>query len=329
MLSSGAATDEPLKVKLEFDFRVGRSYVYSVSSSRYVKAEISQPVFWQTDRQISKVVRRTDEGSFLIQTNMEKERQKRNVVIAYFRVKYPTFQTEITRDGRMKIPPRQPFPQVRNVPIFPAYAVGEGDKWVVEDVSFYPGGLTQEVNADWEYELIEFVRHNGYSCAHIEAIGTVNFENEPVTLAFLGFYPDPLSKEPGAFIGTLVPDSPVAIAGFLAGDKILRIDGVRIKDWWELPELLPYLPPEEEITVEIERDGEKSEISFKTGSIELATASGSGTFKFDIYFGVNAGHIISMDGRTDNLTIHLVNEESQETKEITSSVHMEFLPEGN
>lgn len=325
---AAGAEDEEFKVKLAFKLRAGRTYIYSITSSRSVQADVPQPMFWQTDKQIMKVVQRTDEGNFLIETKMDKEFQKRNVGIEYFRRNYPVYQLEITPEGWTTTPPRQPFPQVRNVPIFPSYEVGKGDKWLIEDAPFYPGGLVQEVTADWEYEVIDFVRHKNYNSAHIEATATLNFERRPITIAFLGFYGDPDRDENGAFIKELAPDSPAAEAGLEPGDRIMTIQDVRITDWWDIPELLPYLPPGEEIKVKYLREEEDYEVTFNTGIVELGEVEGVGTFTFDIYFGVSRGHIISLEGKTDDLTLRLYSNGKEEEKIITSRVYMEYLPEG-
>jgi membrane-associated protease RseP (regulator of RpoE activity) len=270
----------------------------------------------------------TEDGSYLLQTKMEKENRQRNVAIEYFRRNFPTYQVELKPDGHMKTPPRQPFPAVRNVPIFPDYEVGAGDKWVVEDVPFYPGGLVDEVNADWEYELIEFVKHNDFNTAHIKAKAKVDISLRPVTMAMLGFYGDPDREEKGAFIKELVPDSPALAAGLEPGDKILTIAGVKILDWYDIPELMPYLPQGEEVTIEYERSSEPGKVDLKTGTIQIAEVEGGGTFDFDIYFGVNRGHIISMDGKTNDLVLKLHSDKGEEVKNITSYIHMEFLPGG-
>jgi len=325
---SAVQTKDDFKAKLAFDLRSGRTYKYSITSSRSVTDDVPQPMFWQSDKQITRVMQVTEDGSYLLQTKMEKENKQRNVAIEYFRRNYPTYQVELKPDGHMTTPPRQPFPQVRNVPIFPDYEVGAGDKWVVEDVPFYPGGLVDEVTADWEYELVEFVKHNDFNTAHIKAKAKVDISLRPVTMALLGFYGDPDREEKGAFIRELVPDSPAVAAGLEPGDKILTIAGVKILDWYDIPELMPYLPPGEEVTIEYERSGEPGMVTFKTGTTQIAEVEGGGGFEFDIYFGVNRGHIISMDGKTDDLVLTLHSDKGEEIKNITSHIHMEFLPEG-
>lgn len=329
-ISANAAEqiDEDFKVGLKFNLRVGRTYVYNVSSYRSVIADVPQPSFWQTDKQITRVMSRTENDSYLLQTKMKKEGQQRNVAIEYFHRNYPSYQVELKADGQMTTPPRQPFPQVRNVPVFPTYEVGAGDKWYVEEVPFYPVGLADEVLADWEYELVEFVRHNDFNTAHIKATATVKIDRSPVTIAFLGFYGDPESPEKGAFIGELVTESPAEDAGLLPGDKILTIAKVKILDWYDIPELMPYLPPGEDVTIEYERDGEEQAVTFETGTLEIAEVEGGGTFDFDIYFSVNRGHVVEMDGKTDDLELKLYSDRGEEIKQITSNVHMEFLPEG-
>jgi len=322
------AEDEEFKVKLQFKLRAGRTYVYSTTSSRYVAGTISQPMIWQSDKQITKVVERTDEGSFLIETRMDKEFKKYNVAIEYFRRNFPIYKLEVTPEGWTTTPPRQPFPAVRNVPIFPEYELGKGDKWIIEDAPFYPGGLIDAITADWEYELVDFVKHKNFNSAHIKATGTLNFDRRPMTIAFLGFFGDPDMEEEGAFIKELVPDSPAEAAGLLPGDRILTIEDVRIKGWWDIPELLPYLPPGEEVTVVYERDDEELEVAFASEIVSLGEVEGEGIFTFDIYFGVSRGHIITLEGKTDNFTLRIFANGVEEQKVITSRVYMEYLPEG-
>ena len=61
--NTAGADDEEFKVKLAFKFRLGRTYVYSITSSRSVQADVPQPMFWQTDKQITKAVQRTAEAT--------------------------------------------------------------------------------------------------------------------------------------------------------------------------------------------------------------------------------------------------------------------------
>jgi membrane-associated protease RseP (regulator of RpoE activity) len=327
-VTGASAEEDEYKVKLEFKLRAGRTYVYTITSSRSVQGDMPVPMFWQTDKQITKAVQRTEDGNFLLETSMEKDMKQRNVAVEYFRRNYPLYQIELSPDGTMTTPPRQPFPAVRNVPVFPSYEVSKGDKWVVEDVPFYPGGIIDEISADWEYELIEFIKHNDFNSAHIKATATIAFERRPITIAFLGFFGDPEHEEDGAYIKELVSDSPAAAAGLLPGDQIITIADVKLTDWWDIPELLPYLPPGQDISVEYKRGDVESEATFTTGVTEIGEVEGIGTFTFDIYFGVSRGHVISMEGKTDNLTLRLYSENGEEEKLITSRIYMEFLPEG-
>ncbi len=324
----GSAAEPDFKVKLEFNLRAGRTYVYNVTSSRSVQGDTPVPMFWQTDKQITKAIQKTEDGNYLLDVKMEKEMKQRNVAVEYFRRNFPSYQIELSPDGSMSTPPRQPFPAIRNVPVFPPYAVGPGDKWVVEDKPFYPGSLIDEISADWEYELIEFVKHNDFNSAHITATATIAFDRRPVTIAFLGFYGDPEHEGDGAYIRELVDDSPATEAGLLAGDQVLSIADVNLTDWWDIPELLPYLPPGEAVDITYKRGEEEYETTLTTGITEVGEVEGTGTFHFDIYFGVNRGHVISMEGKTDDLTLKLYTEGGEEEKLITSRIYMEFLPEG-
>jgi hypothetical protein len=91
---------------------------------------------------------------------------------------------------------------------------------------------------------------------------------------------------------------------------------------------MPYLPPGEEVTIKYERSDEEREVTFNTGAAKIAEVEGGGTFNFDIYFAVSRGHIITMDGKTDDLVLKLHSERGEEIKKITSQTHMEYLPEG-
>jgi C-terminal processing protease CtpA/Prc len=146
-------------------------------------------------------------------------------------------------------------------------------------------------------------------------------------MAFLGFYGDADREEKGAFIKELVADSPAHEAGLAPGDKILAIQNVRITDWWDIPEIVPYLPPGGEIAIKYERSEEEHEVTLNAGTIEIAEVEGEGTFTFDIYFGVSRGHVISMEGKTDDLTLRLHTDNGLEEKHITSRVYLEFLPD--
>ncbi|MDN5346683.1 MAG: regulator of sigma protease [Clostridia bacterium] len=64
-------------------------------------------------------------------------------------------------------------------------------------------------------------------------------------------------------IGKVVPGLPAAAAGIQPGDRVLAIEGVKVNTWREMVEQI-YSRPEQEISLVIERAGQKREITLRT-----------------------------------------------------------------
>jgi len=62
-----------------------------------------------------------------------------------------------------------------------------------------------------------------------------------------------------AVVGDVVPDSPAALAGLVAGDHILAIEGHKITDWRELVQQISTRA-DQEVVIEIDRQGMRQQI---------------------------------------------------------------------
>ena len=76
----------------------------------------------------------------------------------------------------------------------------------------------------------------------------------------------PFHVDPGAVI-LVEPHSPAAEAGLKGGDRVVTVEGVAISQLEDLKQLALGLRPGDEITYEIERDGEQIEISLTLRSV--------------------------------------------------------------
>jgi regulator of sigma E protease len=81
---------------------------------------------------------------------------------------------------------------------------------------------------------------------------------DPNLLEHLGL--SPLRPTLPAIIGELSPGEPAERAGLRVGDRILAVDGQPVNDWREWVDLV-RASPGSALRVEIERDGERSELS--------------------------------------------------------------------
>ncbi|MEZ6095578.1 MAG: S1C family serine protease [Pirellulaceae bacterium] len=91
---------------------------------------------------------------------------------------------------------------------------------------------------------------------------------ERIQPAFLGIQPLSSPKGEGVMIQEVVPDSPVADAGFKSADVILKVNGDELKDVMALRLLLSQREAGDKIDIEY-RDGESDEI--RSVTIELTT----------------------------------------------------------
>lgn len=64
-------------------------------------------------------------------------------------------------------------------------------------------------------------------------------------------------------VGHVEPGRPAALAGIKAGDKIIAIDGVTVNSWSDIVQEI-YRRPEQDITLEIERQGERFKITVRS-----------------------------------------------------------------
>ena len=68
---------------------------------------------------------------------------------------------------------------------------------------------------------------------------------------------------PEPILGAVVENKPAYLAGLQAGDKILKIDGAVVTSWENLTEKLKTVQPEQNISIEYERNSKVSSVSLK------------------------------------------------------------------
>ncbi|WP_017430550.1 DegQ family serine endoprotease [Vreelandella jeotgali] len=75
-----------------------------------------------------------------------------------------------------------------------------------------------------------------------------------------------MDKPGGALIADLDPEGPAAAGGLKAGDVILAVNGQAVKRSSTLPRLIGRVAPDEEVTLSLLRDGEKTRETVTLGS---------------------------------------------------------------
>lgn len=84
--------------------------------------------------------------------------------------------------------------------------------------------------------------------------------------ATLGIGPDPFPGRVGCVIGNVLPDNAAHKAGVLVGDRIVKANDREIENFNGLVEYLRSRKVGEEVTLEVERDGEPVELTAKLQS---------------------------------------------------------------
>lgn len=69
--------------------------------------------------------------------------------------------------------------------------------------------------------------------------------------------------EPTTVIQETTPDSPAEAANIMSGDNIVEINGVKTEDWYELSSAISNSNPNEDILVNLIRDGEEKSITLR------------------------------------------------------------------
>ena len=76
-----------------------------------------------------------------------------------------------------------------------------------------------------------------------------------------------LADTAGALVASVTKDGPAEVANILAGDVILRFDGVDVPKRRDLPRIVADTPVGKQVEVEIWRDGEKIKIAVTIGEL--------------------------------------------------------------
>lgn len=69
--------------------------------------------------------------------------------------------------------------------------------------------------------------------------------------------------EPGAIVGTVQADTPAEHGGLLAGDRIVAIDGKKVRDFEDFRGRIADYAPESKVTLDVMRDDESRKITVK------------------------------------------------------------------
>lgn len=84
-----------------------------------------------------------------------------------------------------------------------------------------------------------------------------------------------LDSRNGAFVSSVTEDSPADDAGLTHGDVIVGVDGQKIDDTRTLIDTIAALPPGRDVTLDVIRDGEQSEIKVTLGERDAEAEEGS------------------------------------------------------
>ncbi len=79
----------------------------------------------------------------------------------------------------------------------------------------------------------------------------------PLKYGWLGVFPAAIPGQSGVIIAAIAPNSPAIQSGLRAGDIIINIAGRSIQSPQALQKLVLFSPGGQELTIEIERDGER------------------------------------------------------------------------
>lgn len=96
----------------------------------------------------------------------------------------------------------------------------------------------------------------------------------PLKYGWLGLFPASIPGRPGVIVAALAPESPAIQAGLREGDMILNIAGRPIQSPQALQKLILFSPGGKELTIEIERDGERKILKAVIGERPGKTVSG-------------------------------------------------------
>ncbi|MHA1540371.1 MAG: Do family serine endopeptidase [Alphaproteobacteria bacterium] len=98
--------------------------------------------------------------------------------------------------------------------------------------------------------------------------GWLGVKVQPVTSAIaegLG-----LKKEKGALVSNVTVNSPAAHAGIIAGDVILRLNDIYVKDIRHLPKIVAEMPIQSVVRLQVWRNGALKTLQAKLGELEVA-----------------------------------------------------------
>jgi regulator of sigma E protease len=132
---------------------------------------------------------------------------------------------------------------------------------------------------DFQYALMPFIGTSDTVSLTVKSM--VNGESSTASLALVegqldGKNPDllatlgikPFVPKIPPLVGEVVNNSPAQLAGFKTGDEVLVVDGVAIKDWLNLLELIKHRP-HQDIPMMVKRQGQVMQLHVKLGSVEI------------------------------------------------------------
>ncbi len=142
------------------------------------------------------------------------------------------------------------------------------------------GIIDESMDTTITHEPDEFMSKSFLSQVFVMSAGVIM----NILLAFiiytgLSFHFGKPVENPPTVVSQLVDEMPAKEAGILPGDKIISVNGESVENWKDMVQHIHSLP-EEQIGLEINRDGNLITKRFKTTSTVIQTVSGMDTVGF-------------------------------------------------
>ncbi len=164
----------------------------------------------------------------------------------------------------------------------------------------------REMNPDSKVYEFHFDDENGWSNG-----------GEVTEQAFLGVSPGyecTEEKQAGVLIGSITPNSAAEEMGMQSGDRIVKVNKQEVNSFEELAELIQGMEVDEEIKVEVTRDGKKERLQGTLGAREVSSNSFPGFDMFEGFgdFPQQREFFFKFDGSEEDIQLEGIEEQLEE-----------------